>query len=116
MRTIAVAVLLLLVATFSFAGELTPKYDKEKGYGWVEVNRSVNTDYPNAILKEWRIYNSREIFVDKGKDGTCDLVYIFRATGNFDEQGRELYMMDGVMSCEEAEEQIKNFLEYQNSQ
>lgn len=86
-----------------------PVYSESIGYGYREDVPCTNEKYPNAIIKAWQLWDSREIFVDKGKDGTCDIVYIYK----LEDPEKDLWLLSGMAKCETIENQIKNFLKIQ---
>ena len=110
MKKIVGVIILLLLLLVGSAYCLEPEYDPVKGYGWSKEVPKSKPEYPNAIIKEWVVYNTREIFVDVGKDGTCDIVYVFTTNGAKTEDGQMLYWLDGTMTCDQAEKQIETFL------
>lgn len=84
-----------------------PHYDQAKGYGYRTDVPCDNPDpkYKNSIVKTFQIGESREIFVDFGKDGSCDVMMIWQK-----KPGQDLWEFKGSMSCEDADKQISDFL------
>ena len=111
-----IILILLLLSFFSFADSKEcykeaplPHYNYEKGYGYWDKIPCDKPNYVNSIIKEWREGNAREIFLDAGINGTCDVVFIYEYVGN-SKEGKELVQLKSIRSCEFVEKQIKRFL------
>lgn len=89
----------------------SPKYNDTSKIGWVKVKKS-NPAYPNCVIKDFWYGSTRVPFVDEGKDGTCDKAYIWRGTGTKDAQGRDLFVIVDIISCESAEAMIQRWLDH----
>jgi hypothetical protein len=111
-----ITVFMLLVATPVFAEECykPAPWSEEKGYGYSEEVPCASEEDVWIVLKEWRIGKTREPFVDKDKDGECDSVYAFTATGEFNAAGEEMYMFIGEYDCDFIEKQIQNTIRLKN--
>jgi hypothetical protein len=88
-----------------------PHYTETLGYGW---STEVPVDSPDAvwhILKEWRESDLRYIFIDKTKDGGCNIVCTFQEFGVDEETGEMQYTRQMDVECGVMEWYIKGFLE-----
>lgn len=87
-----------------------PHYTEAAGYGW---DTKVPVDKPKNvwnILKVWATRETKSVFLDKNKDGQCDVVLNFMATGEYDDQSRALYMQVPETTCAWTEFKVIEFL------
>ena len=83
-----------------------PHYNAEKNYGWMVKIPLDKPENVNNVLKVWIVYGSRAIFMDKDKDGVCDVVVNFsQMNPNVD-----LFRRTGDTSCEDTQTKIDKFL------
>ena len=93
-----------------------PHYTEEKGYGWSIETPVTKPDHVWHILKVWRTETLFLVFVDKGKDGECDIVYGFERNGELNPSGSPYVARLPNSSCEEMEKKIKDFIEERESE
>ncbi len=85
-----------------------PVYTDEKGYGYREDVPCDTDEYPNAIMKSWQNGGTNYIFIDQGKDGTCDLVSIWQQP----DRDKDAWRMISWGHCENIERSIKTQIEF----
>lgn len=86
-----------------------PHYNLDKGYGW---QTTVPIDKPKNvwnILKAWEFPGKIMLFVDKNKDGKCDIVINLRKTGKYTDKGIPYVIRTYDQSCQNAEKEIYEF-------
>jgi len=88
-----------------------PVYTVEKDYGYVEDVPCGTNNTPNGIIKTWQNGGTRYIFVDRGKDGTCDDVVIWFQPN----REQDAWELVGIDTCEETERNIKSQIKFKES-
>jgi hypothetical protein len=88
-----------------------PVYTAEKDYGYREDVPCDTDEYPNAIMKSFQNGGTNYIFIDMGKDGTCDYVSIWTQP----DRSKDAWRMTHWNTCEDTENIIKTQIKFKKS-